>query len=514
VSAADDPPLPLEGLRVLDLSSVVAGPIIARNLGDYGAEVIKVEHPRHGDAARKMGWQVPAPGDPADPPHSLWWKTLARNKLPITLDLSKPEGAALCLRLVERCDVVVESFRPGTLERWGLAPDILLEANPAVIVVRVSGFGQTGPYAQRPGFGTLAEALSGWAGLQGEEDGPPQLPAVALADEAAGVWGTMATMAALLHRERRHGGQVDGPPVSERRHGGQVDGPPVSERRHGGQVDGPPVSERRHGGQVDGPPVSERRHGGQVDGPPVSERSERRHGGQVDGPPVSERSERRHGGQVDGPPVSERRHGGQVIDVSLHEPLLSMLGPLPAVHALTGQEAPRLGNRLPFAAPRGAYRCADGLWMALSGTSPAAAHRILRAIGRPELIDDPRFATNADRLDHAEELDGLIAAWAAERTREEALAAMAAVDAAAAPVYRMGDLLADPHVQARGSVIDVPDDDLGAVAMPEISPRLSATPGRIRWTGRPMGSANTEVYRDLLGLSDDAIAALAEADVI
>jgi crotonobetainyl-CoA:carnitine CoA-transferase CaiB-like acyl-CoA transferase len=393
----------LDGYRVLDLSSVVAGPVIARNLGDHGAEVIKVEHPRHGDAARQMGWQVGG--------QSLWWKQLSRNKLPITLDLSTERGADLCLRLARASDVLVESFRPGTLERWGLGPDALHETNPDLVVVRVSGFGQTGPYAERPGFGTLAEALSGWAGTQGEEGGPPQLPAVALADEAAGIWGTMATLVALLHSERTGA-------------------------------------------------------------------------------------------------------GGQVIDVSLHEPLLSMLGPLPALYDLTGQESPRLGNRLPFAAPRGAYRCADDRWFALSGTSPAAAHRILRAIGRPELVDDPRFATNAARLEHAEELDGIIAAWAATRTREEALAAMAAHDAAAAPVNRMADLLADEHVAARGSIVRVPDPDLGAVAMPEVTPRLSETPGRVRWAGRAGGSANREIYGDLLGLSEEELTALAADGVI
>lgn len=393
----------LEGLRVLDLSTVVAGPVIARNLGDHGAEVLKVEHPVHGDAARQMGWQVQG--------HSLWWKALSRNKRPITLDLSTERGAELCLRLARASDVLVESFRPGTLERWGLGPEELHETNPDLIIVRVSGFGQSGPYAGRPGFGTLAEALSGWAGAQGEEGGPPQLPSSALADEAAGAWGTMAALAALLHSERTGA-------------------------------------------------------------------------------------------------------GGQVIDVSLHEPLLSMLGPLPALYDLTGQEAPRLGNRLPFAAPRGAYRCADGAWFALSGTSPATAHRILQAIGRPELVDDPRFATNAARLDHAEELDNLIAAWAAARTRPEALQQMDAHDAAAAPVHRMGDLLEDPHVQERGTIVRVPDPDLGHVAMAEVTPRMSETPGRIRWTGGASGSANADVYGDLLGLGEDELTDLAERGVI
>jgi crotonobetainyl-CoA:carnitine CoA-transferase CaiB-like acyl-CoA transferase len=405
----------LDGLRVLDLSTVVAGPVIARNLGDHGAEVVKVEHPIHGDPARQMGWQVAAPDDPEGERHSLWWKSLARNKLPITLDLKSARGAALCLQLAARSDVLVESFRPGTLERWGLGPDVLHAANPELVLVRVSGFGQTGPYADRPGFGTLAEAMSGWAGAQGTEDGPPQLPAVALADEAAGVWGTMAALLALLARERRPSGA---------------------------------------------------------------------------------------------PP------GGQVIDVSLHEPLLSMLGPLPALYDATGEEAPRLGNRLPFAAPRGAYRCSDGRWFALSGTSPAAAHRVLRAIDRPELVEDRRFATNTDRLANAVELDGLIADWAAARPRDDALAAMAAHDAAASPIYRMGDLLTDPHVVARGSISRVPDADLGQVAMPALTPRLSATPGALRWTGGARGAANDRIFGDLLGLDPQERAALAADGVI
>jgi crotonobetainyl-CoA:carnitine CoA-transferase CaiB-like acyl-CoA transferase len=263
--------LPLAGIRVLDLSVVVAGPVMARNLGDFGAEVIKVEHPVHGDPARRMGWHHDGV--------SLWWKTLSRNKLPVTLDLAQPEGAELCLRLAARCDVVVESFRPGTLEGWGLGPERLHEANPGLVITRVSGFGQTGPYADRPGFGTLAESLSGYAGLQGTDGGPPQLPAIALADESAAAAGTIATLVALLHRER------------------------------------------------------------------------------------------------------EQEAHGQVVDVSLHEPLLAMLGPLPALYDLTGQEAPRLGNRLPFVAPRGAYRTADERWIGLSGSAPSAATRILEAIG-------------------------------------------------------------------------------------------------------------------------------------
>ena len=295
---------------------MVAGPVVARNLGDLGAEVLKVEHPVHLDPARRMGWQVDG--------ESLWWKTLARNKLPLTLDLAHQLGAGLCLRLAALCDIVVESFRPGTLERWGLGPDRLLAQRPDQVIVRVSGFGQTGPYSPRPGFGTLAESLSGYAGTQGSEGGPPQLPSIPLADETAGAAGTSAALAALFYRERT--------------------------------------------------------------------------------------------GQ------------GQVVDVSLYEPLFAMLGPLPAVYALTGQEAPRLGNRMPFTAPRGAYQTSDGRWLGLSGTSPAVARRILLVVGGPALADDPRFTDNASRLRSGDELDSVIAAWVAQHTLAEALDAFEAAD--------------------------------------------------------------------------------------
>lgn len=396
-------PLPLEGLRVLDLSTVVAGPVIARNLGDFGAEVIKVEHPVHGDSSRALGYKVQG--------ESLWWKTVNRNKLPITLNLADPRGAALCRELARRSDVLVENFRPGTLERWGIGPDVLLADNPRLVITRVSGFGQDGPYAGRPGFGTLAESLSGFAGTHGEEGGPPQLPAIALADESAGIWGTMATLMALLHRERNGG-------------------------------------------------------------------------------------------------------AGQVVDVSLYEPLFAMLGPLPALYDLTGLESARLGNRMPFTAPRGAYLTADGHWIGVSGTSPAVAHRILAAVERAELIEDPRFATNDARLEHAEELDAIIAEWVGRHSLDEALSAFAAADAAAAPIYRMADVFTDPHFAARGTITRVPNEQLGEIAMADVVPRLSVSPGRVRWAGGALGEANAQVYGGLLGLSPTELDELRAAGVV
>jgi crotonobetainyl-CoA:carnitine CoA-transferase CaiB-like acyl-CoA transferase len=398
-----DTPLPLEGLRVLDLSTVVAGPVIARNLADFGAEVIKVEHPVHGDSSRALGYKVQG--------ESLWWKTVNRNKLPVTLNLADPRGAELCRELAKRSDVLVENFRPGTLERWGIGPDALLADNPGLVITRVSGFGQDGPYAGRPGFGTLAESLSGFAGTHGDEGGPPQLPAIALADESAGIWGTMATLMALLHRERNGG-------------------------------------------------------------------------------------------------------AGQIVDVSLYEPLFAMLGPLPALYDLTGQESARLGNRMPFTAPRGAYLTADGKWIGVSGTSPAVAHRILAAVGRPELVADPRFATNDARLEHAEELDTIIAEWVGRHSLDEALAAFEAADAAAAPIYRMADVFTDPHFAARGTITRVPDEQLGEIAMADVVPRLSASPGRVRWAGGTLGAANEQIYGGLLGLSPAELDELRAAGVV
>jgi formyl-CoA transferase len=296
------------------------------------------------------------------------------------------------------------------MERWGLGPSVLLDRHPGVVFVRVSGFGQTGPQAQRPGFGTLAEALSGYAGMQGVEGDAPQLPALPLADMTAGSWGTSAALAALLHRERT--------------------------------------------------------------------------------------------GQ------------GQVIDVSLYEPLFAMLEPLPAVYALTGEESPRLGNRMPFAAPRGAYRTADDRWVGLSGTAPAAARRVLEMIGGAALADDPRFVDNAARVAHGEELDAVIAAWVRDRTLAQAMAAFEAADAAAAPVYRMADAFSDPHFAARDSIVQVPDSELGTVAMTGVVPRFSATPGEVRWAGPALGSANGAIYGELLGLGQEQLAALQADGVV
>jgi crotonobetainyl-CoA:carnitine CoA-transferase CaiB-like acyl-CoA transferase len=400
---SEERPLPLAGLRVLDVATVIGGPGVATRLGDFGADVIKVEDPGVGDTTRAFGWRV---GGVA-----LWWKLIGRNKRPITLKLSHPKGRDLLLRLVEGADVLVESFRPGTLERWDLGPERLLERNPRLVVVRISGFGQTGPYAHRPGFGTLAEAMSGYSHISGDPDGPPLLPPVALADEVAALLGAFATMVALYHRDRN-----DGP--------------------------------------------------------------------------------------------------GQVIDLALFEGLFGITGPVAMAFDRLGLVTGRHGNRLPYVAPRNTYRTVDDRWIALSGTSQSIADRILRAIGRGDLASDPRFATNEARVEHVDQLDEVIGEWVGRHTLQEAMAAFEAHEAAAAPIYDIRQIFADLQYRSRGTLVRVPDDQLGDVVLPEVQPRLSVTPGAVRHAGLPLGAANAEVLGGELGLSEDEIDTLRREGVI
>jgi crotonobetainyl-CoA:carnitine CoA-transferase CaiB-like acyl-CoA transferase len=396
-------PLPLRGIRVLDAGTVIGAPGVATRLGDFGADVIKVEDPGVGDTTRAFGWRV---GGVA-----LWWKLIGRNKRPITLKLSHPKGRNLLLRLVEDADVLVESFRPGTLERWDLSPERLLERNPKLVVVRISGFGQTGPYAHRPGFGTLAEAMSGYSHISGDPEGPPLLPPVALADEVAALLGAFATMVALYHRDRN-----DGP--------------------------------------------------------------------------------------------------GQVIDLALFEGLFGITGPVAMAFDRLGLVTGRHGNRLPYVAPRNTYRTVDNRWIALSGTSQSIADRILRAIGRGDLASDPRFATNEARVEHVEQLDEVIGEWVGRHTLQEAMAAFEAHEAAAAPIYDIREIFADLQYRSRGTLVRVPDDQLGDVVLPEVQPRLSVTPGAVRHAGLPLGAANAEVLGGELGLSEDEMDTLRRDGVI
>ncbi len=371
----------LDGLRVIDMATVLAGPGAARYLADFGADVIKVESPS-GDGTRGMGWRDPADGE------TYMWKLLGRNKRAVVLDLKTEDGLEAMRRLVATADVLVENFRPGTLERLGLAPAELRERNPRLVVLRVTGFGQDGPYAARPGFATLAEAMSGFAAVNGEPDGRPLLPPIALTDEITALVGAFAVMVALRARDRS--------------------------------------------------------------------------------------------GE------------GQVIDVNLLESMLQCMGPLPSAWAHLGELQPRLGSGIPYTVPRGTYRCADGVWVAVSTSAESVARRVLALIGVGE---DPRFVTFAQRAEHRDELEQVLTEWIAARPSAEVLSRFEAAHAAIAPVYTMQDLLADPHVQARRAVVEV-----DGVVMPGLVARFSATPGEIRHPGRPLGADTEAVLAEL----DDA----------
>lgn len=374
-----DTPLPLRGIRVLDLSRLAAGNMLTLQLADFGAEVIKVEPPG-GDTLR--GWK--------NDEKPIWWKIYARNKKSICLDLKQFEDVQRLLALVPSAHVLVESFKNGGLERFGLSVDELHRRNPKLVIVRISGWGQTGPYASRPGFGTLIEAFSGFAEKNGFADKPPALPNLGLADMIAGLAGASSTMFALREVEV-------------------------------------------------------------------------------------------NGGK------------GQVVDLSLLEPMLAVLGPDAAIYQQTGRLPRRLGNRADGSAPRNAYTCSDGKWIVLSGSTQSMAEKILTAVGHAELCTDPRFATNAARLDNVEALDAVIASFIAARTQEDNLLHFGACQVTAGPIYNVPELLQDPHVRARECITEIDDAELGKLPMHNVFPRLSGTPGRVRTLGPALGE-----HQDLL----------------
>jgi crotonobetainyl-CoA:carnitine CoA-transferase CaiB-like acyl-CoA transferase len=386
---------------VVDAATVYAGPMIATLMGDFGADVIKVEHPS-GDPLRNWGWRKDG--------ESVWWTLVGRNKRSITLLLSDPRGAKALRLLLATADVFIESFRPGTLEKWGLDPDELLQVNPRLVIVRVSGFGQTGPYRERPGFGTLAESMSGFAETNGAADGPPQLPQSPLADGVAGLAGAFTAMAAL--RDAALTGR------------------------------------------------------------------------------------------------------GQVIDLSIYEPLFWILGAQVSAYDQLGMVPVRQGNSLDFNVPRGCYQTADGRWMTMSGATPAAARRIMRAIGRADLGQQPWFATIEGRLAHRDEIDAVLSEWIRRHELDDALATFRAADAAVAPVYNIADIAADPHYLARGSVTEVEHPKWGPVLMQGLIARLAGTPGQVRRTGPGLGEHSREILGAELGYPPEALRELARDGVI
>ena len=364
---------PLNGLKVLDLSIIVAGGTASSLLADFGAEVVKVERPGGGDPLRNWGPFVNGV--------SLWWKVHSRNKKSLTLDLGRPEGQTLLLDLVRQADLLIEGFRPGTLERWNLGPARLHEANPGLVILRYSGFGQTGPYRDRPGFGTIAECMSGYIAMTGFPETPPVLPPIPLADEIAGVFGAMAGMMALYRRD----------------------------------------TFRSPGG------------------------------------PAANNS------------------AGQVIDLSLFEPLFRLCIPHLPMYDRLGIVRERVGNDFPDAAPRSLYRTGDEKWLGLSATSQSTWEALAHAMGLPDLISDPQFESNAARLENKDILNGILQEWLGRHPLVQILEQLVPAGGVVGPVYDSAQIVNDPHYQDREDVIEVDDPEIGKTLMPGIVPNL-ATP--------------------------------------
>ncbi|WP_037299846.1 CaiB/BaiF CoA transferase family protein [Rubritepida flocculans] len=389
----------LEGVRVVDLSRLVAGNMLTKVLADHGAEVLKLEPPE-GDTLR--AWRVQGVESS--------WKTWCRNKKSLCLALRDPAGIEVVRALAATAEIFCESFRPGVLEEMGLAPEALLALNPRLVIVRISGWGQTGPYRHKPGFGTLVEGYSGFAAVNGFADREPVLPPMFMGDAYAGLYGAASALAAFHHAKAT--------------------------------------------------------------------------------------------GQ------------GQVIDLSLLEPMLAVMEPQTANQRLTGEVKPRSGSRSTNSAPRNAYRTRDGGWVCLSASTQGMTEKLFRSIGRPELMEDPRFRTNADRLRHVEALDAIIAAFIAERSQAEVLAHFDAAGVTIGPIKDAAGLLEDPYIAARAALVEVPDAEMpgGWLPMHGEVPKLSATPTLFARPAPRLGEHNEAVLRPLLG--EARYAALVEAGVI
>lgn len=373
---------PLTGLRVIDLSRLVAGNMTSMQLGDFGADVVKVEPLPAGDPLR--AWKQAG--------QSTFWKVYGRNKRSLGLNFRAKGAGEILRRLIESADVLVEGFRPGTLEKMDLGPEALATLNPRLVTLRISGFGQTGPYSPRPGFGTLVEAMSGFAHRNGEMNGGPLLPPLALADMISGIYGSNAVMMAL--RARDQSGK------------------------------------------------------------------------------------------------------GQIIDLSLLDAMVSVLGPEALDYALTGRAKPRVGNGSNTSCPRNVYRAADGQHIAISASIQRTAERLFEMIGRADMNNDPRYATNEERVKRRAEVDGIIADWIGARTGDAVLKTCADNGITAAPLYSIEDICDDEHFIERGVILDCPDDDLGTAPQHAPLPRMSVTPGAFRYPAPRIGADSEAVLAE------------------
>jgi len=395
-------PGPLSGLRVLDVATVYAGPFAAALLGDMGADVVKVEMPGSGDSLRGM--------EPFDGNESLTWAVSARNKRGITLDLHTDEGQDIFCRLLATRDVLIENFRPGTMERWGLGIERLRDANPDIIVIRVSGFGQTGPYKDRAGFGTPATAFSGYAYINGYPDRPPILPSISLADYATGMFATIGALAALYHRDAKGG-------------------------------------------------------------------------------------------------------VAQEVDAALYESMFRLLEGVVTEYDKLGRIRERTGNQLSASVPAGMYQSMDGVWLVLTTSTDRTFDRLAEAMGRPDMITDPRYARNRDRVERRDEVNKIISDWFAERTSAQIQGECNAHGVPVSPVNSIADIFEDPHYQAREMLVEVDHPKLGTLRVPGVTPKFSETPGAVRSPGPDLGQHNAEIFAEI-GLTEDDLAALAEKGVI
>ena len=389
---------PLAGLKVLDLSIIVAGGTASSLLADFGAEVIKVERPGAGDPLRNWG--------PFANGVSLWWKVHSRNKKSITLNLATPEGQDILKKLAAQADVLIEGFRPGAMERWGLGPDDLQAVNPKLVMLRFSGFGQTGPYKDRPGFGTIADCMSGYISMTGFPDTAPNLPPIPLADEIAGVFGAMAGMMALYHRDAS----------------------------------------------------------------------------------------------------GDLNAQGQVVDVSLFEPLFRLCIPHITMFDMLGINRERVGNDFPDAAPRSLYKTSDDRWLGLSATSQSTFEKLAQAMGMPDLISRPEFKDNAARLENRDSLNDELQGWLGQRDLEETMDQLVPSGGVVGPVYDAPQIMSDPHYQAREDIIDINDPELGKTKMLGIVPKFSETPGAVNHAGPNVGEHNQHIYGSWLGLDEGELA--------
>ena len=395
---------PLEGLRVLDIATIIAAPFAATLLADYGAEVLKIEMPGQGDGVRSF--------PPFKDGKPLWWKAANRNKKFATLDLRTKDGLALFKQLLPRFDVLIENFRPGTLDRWGLSKEVLWAIQPRLVILRATAFGQDGPYRERPGFARIFEAMGGLTYITGESDGEPTHPGYPIGDSIGGLFGAVGALAALWKRAR------------------------------------------------------------------------------------------------------DPNAPGEEIDLSLTEATFRLLDVLTIEHDQLGVVRSRIGNANGYSAPAAVFRTRDDHWVTLAGSTNALFAANCRAIERPDLIDDPRFASNDRRVKHASELNDIFAGWCAAHPLDEVLARFNAAQGTLAPIYSIDQIADDPQVKAREVITRVPDRDFGTVAMTNVVPRFSNDPTRMRHAAGDVGQDNDEVFRDWLGLSEQEIAGLTERKVI